>query len=768
MIEGFQMSIREDFYGSYSESHRAFNAGYDHCANTTRNFNECKDCAKSETPDAPPYIDDCVAAIRRARCSAKFRGGVSNADCNQIRKKCDLIPDTGPERDCVNLWDNRLPQTDADGGDSVILELEAPADMSIYAGSLDECWRGNPKYRECLKCAENKYFNDPCSENKAKHLCAVHRGNPPRGEPKQSPFCTRIGDTCGRKALPFMGCLSPDAVNDLPPAQGMVNGNTDSPVNCYLNTPNYRECRECVQLKALTGCELQIGYSRCWLQYNPDRDPKKNPYCSSVLSECSRGPDGEPIPIVLPYPSAEGYCFDSKNTISSSNDIKEVYEKFLQSIPNGYPLGRDSEEYETAYSSLPSELPPCDPPISTPTLPPSSEPTHQPWKEAQAKCCKCLLFGEARGETLPCQECALWVLYNRQKDDFRCDRDWGGGYKGLTGCAGNGPGAVPGDERSYCLQANNPGAWEGGWPNTAFKRCFCSGTNHPLAEPDDANRRRLAKLCNDLGTSNWKRQRDPTNGANYLFTCGKEADWMQCNIDNGRCFKVEGQCSGCGNCFYRCDKMPKKCDFFTKIDPRLETYGPDDFAEDNPGVGNPTVTNADIGNVYNVTINDAFDNAVNDGQVTGYLNMRSGDGTEVYSGDPFLYQYATRIEDCAETTNNSRECYECVSNSPLTNLCDDARKKTRCWIKHRRKPGQPLTDNPHCGEVTSFCDRYYGDDPAMRCYDRNNIGVVAPETNVGSTSQQTSTTNQQSETQSTPPPPPSSSPPPSGGGYGGY
>ena len=106
MIEGFQMSIREDFYGSYSESHRAFNAGYDHCANTTRNFNECEDCAKSETPDAPPYIDDCVAAIRRARCSAKFRGGVSNADCNQIRKKCEFIPDNGPERGCVNLWDN--------------------------------------------------------------------------------------------------------------------------------------------------------------------------------------------------------------------------------------------------------------------------------------------------------------------------------------------------------------------------------------------------------------------------------------------------------------------------------------------------------------------------------------------------------------------------------------------------------------------------------------------------------------------------------------
>ena len=80
----------------------------------------------------------------------------------------------------------------------------------IYSGKLDYCWRENPKYRDCLRCAADRYFNDPCNENKAKHLCAVHRGNPPQGEPKQSPFCTRIGDTCGRKALPFMGCPNPD------------------------------------------------------------------------------------------------------------------------------------------------------------------------------------------------------------------------------------------------------------------------------------------------------------------------------------------------------------------------------------------------------------------------------------------------------------------------------------------------------------------------------------------------------------------------------
>ena len=762
------MSIREDFYGSYSESHKAFEAGYDHCSNTTRDYKECVSCAKSNTPDAPPYIDDCTVAIRIARCASKFRGGVSNAICNRIRRDCEFIASDTPEANCVNLWDARLPKTEADGGDSVILESEAPDDISIFAGSLDECWRENPRVRDCRRCAEEKYFNDPCKEYKAKHLCNVHRGNKPRGVAKPSPFCSDIAQYCGSKGLPFMGCPPENAETDFPQSEARINGTTDSPVNCYLNEPNYQACRECVQLKALTGCELQVGYSRCWLYYNQDRDPKKNPYCSRVIQACS-GPN---TPIVIPYPSAEGYCFDSKNIISSSNDTKEVYEKFLQSIPNGYPLGRNNEEYETAYSSLPSELPPCNPPISTPTLPQSTDPTHQPWKEAQTKCCKCLLFGEARGETLPCQECALWVMYNRQKDDFKCDRDWGGGYKGLTGCAGNGPGAVPGDERSYCLQANNPGVWEGGWPNSAFKRCFCNGTNYPYAEPDDANRRRLAKLCTDLGTSNWKRQRDPTNGANYFFKCGSEADWVQCNIDGGRCFKVEGQCSGCGNCFYRCEKMPKPCKFFANADPRLETYGPDDFVEDNPGVGNPTVTNADIDFVNRFTqetdINSSFPRAPNQ-YGGGGVNMRSGDGTEVYDGDPFLYQYATKIEDCAETTNSSRECYECVSNSPLTNLCDDARKKTRCWIKFRRKPGQPLTDNPHCRDVTSNCDRYYGDDPAMRCYDTSAFGGVTPETNVESTSQQTSTTNQQSETQPAPPstPPPSSSPP-SSGGYGGY
>jgi len=465
-------------YGTYAKSHRALEAAYDHCANTTRNYNECIECAKSETPDAPPYIDDCVAAIRRARCSAKFRGGVSNANCNQIRKKCEFIPASGPERDCVNLWDNRLPQTDADGGDSVILELEAPASMDIYSGKLDYCWRENPKYRDCLKCAENRYFNDACKENKAKHLCAVHRGNKPQGEPKQSPYCTRIGDTCGRKALPFMGCLAVDDATDYPDPTNpivlaMVNGNTDSPVNCYLNTPNYRECRECVQLNAATGCELQIGYTRCWLHYNQDKDPKQNPFCSNVVSECY-GPEN---PVIIPYPSAEAHCFENKYNLSSSNPQRTVYERLIDALPKNYPLGQNSDNYRSLPMTIPSGIPtPCVAPTDFPEMPPHFDPELEPyigdpitWIDEQIKCCKCLLYGEAEGETVPCQECVLWTLWNRQHDDHDCDKclddvfNCGTGYKGLTGCAGNGPKAVPGikKERTYCRQAKMPETWEG-------------------------------------------------------------------------------------------------------------------------------------------------------------------------------------------------------------------------------------------------------------------------------------------------------------------
>ena len=117
------------------------------------------------------------------RCLSECRDGCSTPD---NPANCTRCSDRFVERSSTSL-----------GGD-------------IYSGPLDYCWRENPKYRDCLRCAEDRYFNDACKEYKAKHLCYVHRGKKPLGEPKQSPFCTRIGDTCGRKALPFMGCLNPD------------------------------------------------------------------------------------------------------------------------------------------------------------------------------------------------------------------------------------------------------------------------------------------------------------------------------------------------------------------------------------------------------------------------------------------------------------------------------------------------------------------------------------------------------------------------------
>ena len=174
-----------------------------------------------------------------------------------------------------------------------------------------------------------------------------------------------------------------------------------------------------------------------------------------------------------------------------------------------------------------------------------------------------------------------------------------------------------------------------------------------------------------------------SGGANYLFTCGSERPWVQCNIDGGRCVKVKGQCEGCGNCFYRCHKMPKPCDWFSKADPRIEIYGPDDFRNDNPNAGNPTIVNANVrADVEFAQQSDEYDDSLNRDGIGNsyYINMRSGTGGTVYFEDPDRYAYATGISDCAETTTNNRECLRCINNSPFTNLCDDARKKTRCWI----------------------------------------------------------------------------------------
>ena len=250
--------------------------------------------------------------------------------------------------------------------------------------------------------------------------------------------------------------------------------------------------------------------------------------------------------------------------------------------------------------TLPSDVPTrgCTAPRTDYRSPPpdaANDPTWRKYVADQMKCCKCLLYGEARGETEKCQECAMWVAFNRQKDDWRCDNpdDFGGGFKGLTGCAGNGPGAVPRPERSYCYQAQDPGRWEGGWPNPNFKRCWCDGTDETNTSRDGKIRKRLNSMCNQLGLANWKRPPlvDPTGGANYFFKCGSQPSWMDCSVKYGRCRALPDNhgCTGCGNCFFQCDNVPKTCDWFEKrknlssidiTEPIIITVGPDDDIND--------------------------------------------------------------------------------------------------------------------------------------------------------------------------------------------
>ena len=155
------------------------------------------------------------------RCLSECRDGCSSPDNPSQCTRCsDRFDGTNPvERSTTSLG-------------------------NIYSGPLDYCWKNNTNYRECLRCAADRYFNNACNEYKAKHLCYVHRGNKPLGEPKQSPFCTRIGDSCGRKALPFMGCPNPDITprssssSFVPQTPERTARSTSSPTPSVPQTPS--------------------------------------------------------------------------------------------------------------------------------------------------------------------------------------------------------------------------------------------------------------------------------------------------------------------------------------------------------------------------------------------------------------------------------------------------------------------------------------------------------------------------------------------------
>ena len=156
-----------------------------------------------------------------------------------------------------------------------------------------------------------------------------------------------------------------------------------------------------------------------------------------------------------------------------------------------------------------------------------------------------------------------------------------------------------------------PGTWEGGcgykpdrnrdrlpgepggrpdgkWQcNDNFKDCMCGGEDwvQPEANPP------AEQICAEggLGIFSAPGKVDPTGGANYMFRCGGEPSWMQCNIDAGKCKKVGGDCANCtnstgaANCFYKCTSQPKPCNLL-KTTASLITDPTDPYLEDIPGI----------------------------------------------------------------------------------------------------------------------------------------------------------------------------------------
>jgi|MDSZ01.2.fsa_nt_gb hypothetical protein len=185
---------------------------------------------------------------------------------------------------------------------------------------------------------------------------------------------------------------------------------------------------------------------------------------------------------------------------------------------------------------------PGDPPSPEPCVAPSVTPRPVPyeddWGSQQMKCCKCLVYAEAKCGDQKCSTCAAWVMRNRRNK--RLSDRW---------------------PKTPCGQAQSPNDFEGGWPNPKFKECWCGTAN--TDNPSVARCLQDAETaCNRAGggyfDTTYPNPNDPTGGANYFYKCGKEPKWMACNITAGKCKKVT-YCNGCGNCYYACSEMPKPC-----------------------------------------------------------------------------------------------------------------------------------------------------------------------------------------------------------------
>ena len=188
------------------------------------------------------------------------------------------------------------------------------------------------------------------------------------------------------------------------------------------------------------------------------------------------------------------------------------------------------------------EDPPVEPACDAPSTDPRPVPITDEWKEQQIKCCKCLVYGEAKCGDSACQKCAAWVMRNRRVK--KVEKSW---------------------SSTACGQSLKTGEFEGGWnspKHDKFPDCYCDR----LTKPSDLRCISTAEnICRQVGLgtfddgSVYPHPNDPTKGANYFTACGSEQDWMHCNIAKGICKKVGGTCEACGNCYYYCSEQPRPC-----------------------------------------------------------------------------------------------------------------------------------------------------------------------------------------------------------------
>lgn len=143
----------------------------------------------------------------------------------------------------------------------------------------------------------------------------------------------------------------------------------------------------------------------------------------------------------------------------------------------------------------------------------------------QWECCKCLVYGEAGGESDACMEAVAWVLRNRQGSG------WGAHRK----------------ETDFCKQAHMPKTFEAGYPHQRYKNCqACTGNALERAAMDRAGKMCIA-MINGLT--------DPTGGAQYWYTKGRSPGFL---TRNPKCRLVT--IPNCDLDFWVCTKEPLASD----------------------------------------------------------------------------------------------------------------------------------------------------------------------------------------------------------------